>query len=76
MLPQTRSRQEVRDGEGGCGITERAYTQLLAPTIRRELFEAFAWELGREAASGVETAGTRSSLPGEVTRGRRHQAVA
>jgi len=63
-------------GHSNTSITERAYAQLLAPTIRRELFEAFARELGREAASGVEMAGTRSSLPDEVTRGRRHQAVA
>ena len=41
-----------------------------------ELFEAFARELGREAASGVEMAGTRSSLPDAVTGRRRHQAVA
>ena len=59
-------------GHSSTAITERAYAQLLAPTIRRELFEAFAWELGHEAASGVEMAGRRSSLPDEVTRGRRH----
>jgi integrase len=29
-------------GHSSTTITERAYAQLLAPTIRRELFEAFA----------------------------------